>query len=143
MIYNKMKDIIEDADLTQNDMAKMINTSQANYSRWETSKEFIPLKKLIILCNYFNINMDYVLGISKIKKENKISSINKKRIGKNLKNLRKTNSVSQKDLAKLLNTTQSTISAYESGKTILLTAFAVEIVKKYNVSLEWLCNKND
>ncbi len=143
MIYNKMKDIREDADLTQNDMAKMINTSQANYSRWETSKEFIPLKKLIILCNYFNINMDYVLGISKIKKENKISSINKKRIGKNLKNLRKTNSVSQKDLAKLLNTTQSTISAYESGKTILLTAFAVEIVKKYNVSLEWLCNKND
>ena len=143
MIYNKLKDIREDADLTQNDMAKMINTSQANYSRWETSKEFIPLKKLIILCNYFNINMDYVLGISKIKKENKISSINKKRIGKNLKNLRKTNSVSQKDLAKLLNTTQSTISAYESGKTILLTAFAVEIVKKYNVSLEWLCNKND
>ena len=41
----------------------------------------------------------------------------------------------------MLNTTHSTISAYESGKTKLLTIFAIEIVKKYNISLDWLCGR--
>lgn len=45
------------------------------------------------------------------------------------------------ELAKLLNTTHSTISAYESGKTTILTAFAYEICKKYNISMDYLIGR--
>ncbi len=58
-----------------------------------------------------------------------------------MKELRKNNGITQEELAKFLNTTQSTISAYESGKTTLLTAFALQIVNKYNISLDWLCGR--
>ena len=64
-------------------------------------------------------------------------------IAERLKDIRIENDLSQKDLATLLNTSQSTISAYEAGKTIILTAFALEIVKKYNISLDWLCGRKE
>ena len=55
MIGERLSDIRFDANLTQIDMAKKLKTSQANYSRWESNKELIPLKKLNLLCNYFYI----------------------------------------------------------------------------------------
>lgn len=51
--------------------------------------------------------------------------------------------LTQKELALHLNTTQSTISANENGKTKLLTAFAIQIVYKYNVSLDWICGRTN
>ena len=56
---------------------------------------------------------------------------------------RKNNNITQVELANFLNTTHSTISAYESGKTTLLTAFALQIVYKYNISLDGLCGRTN
>ena len=56
-------------------------------------------------------------------------------------NTLKEKGITQVELAEFLNTTQSIISAYENGKTTLLTAFALQIVKKYNLSLDWLCGR--
>ena len=112
-----------------------------NYSRWENGKELIPLSKLNILCNYFKVNMDYVIGISRNFKCEKKYTFNNEMIGKRLKEFRKENGITQVKLAEFLNTTQSTISAYESGKTTLLTAFALQIVDKYKISLDWLCGR--
>ena len=47
------------------------------------------------------------------------------------------------NLAKVLNTTSATISAYETGKTLLLTAFAIELAKKYHISIDLLCGKEE
>ena len=85
--------------------------------------------------------MDYVIGNTRKRSWNKNYELNFEEIGKNIKKVRKDNNLTQKQLAEILNTTQSTISAYESGKTVLLTAFAIQISKKYNVSLDWLCGR--
>ena len=143
MISERLKDIREDNDLKQTDMAEILKTSQANYSRWESGVEFIPLKKLTILCNYFDVSMDYVIGLTRNDKGNGKHNLDSKVIGKNLKTLRNNFKITQKDLANLLHTSQSTLSAYESGKTILLTAFAIQIVNKYKVSLDWLCGRKN
>lgn len=83
------------------------------------------------------------MGISTIKsKKNNIKELNKKIIGSNLRQIREEQKLTQQELADFLNTTHSTISAYENGKILILTAFAVEICKKYNYSLDWLCNNN-
>lgn len=50
--------------------------------------------------------------------------------------------ITQKELVQILNTSQSIISAYEAGKTMLLTAFAIQIINKYHISLDWLCGRN-
>lgn len=141
MIPERLKDIREDNDLKQIDMAEILKTTQANYSRWENGVEFIPLKKLTILCNYFDVSMDYVIGLTRDDKGNGKHNLDSKVIGKNLKILRDKFKITQNDLANLLHTSQSTISAYESGKTILLTAFAIQIVNKYKISLDWLCGR--
>lgn len=141
MNFEKLKDIREDNDLKQSDIAEILKTTQSNYSRWENGTELIPLKKLAIFCDYFDISMDYIIGLTRNNKGNGKHNINPDTIGENLKTLRKKNNITQKDLAKLLNTSQSTISAYESGKTTLLTAFALEIVNKYKISLDWLCGR--
>ena len=141
-LLDKMKDIREEHDIRQKDIAKKLNVSQPNYARWESKAKIIPLEKLNELCNYFEINMDYIIGISKekIKMQNN-NVLDKKIIGKNIKKLRLDNDLTQKDLAVMLHTTQSVISAYEAGKTLILTAFAIELCLKYHVSLDKLCNR--
>ena len=86
--------------------------------------------------------MDYILGLTNKKiKYKKLNELDKKIIGNNIKKLRSNNNLTLRDLAKILNTTSSTISAYETGKTLLLTAFAIEIAKKYHLSIDELCGK--
>lgn len=141
MLSERLLDIRDEAELNQEDMAEILKVSQSNYSRWENGKELIPLSKLNILCNHFKVSMDYVIGITRTSKSTKKYKFSNEIIGQRLKEFRKSNEITQTELANILNTTQSTISAYECGKTTLLTAFALEIVNKYNISLDWLCGR--
>lgn len=144
MILVKIKDLREEYDLTQLKMSEIMNVSKSNYARWETNESIIPLKHLNNLCNYFNVSMDYITGLSKEKNYIIINKkLNKELIGKRLKEFRENNNLTQEELAKQINTSHSTISAYESVKTMLLTAFAYDICKKYNISLDYLCGRTD
>ena len=136
ILNERLLDIRKDYELNQKEMAEILKVSQSNYSRWENGKELIPLKKLNLLCNHFNTNMDYIVGISRNSKTIKKYQLDNKIIGSRLKEFRKKNQITQVQLANFLNTTHSTISAYESGKTTLLTAFALQIINKYKISLD-------
>ena len=130
----------EDNDLKQIDIANLLNIKQANISNWERTKEIIPLNKLNIYANYFNISMDYIIKLSNKKKStNNLSKL----IDKKLKYIREKYNITQIELANYLNTSHSTISSYESGKTMILTSFAYQICKKYNISLDWLCGRSN
>ena len=88
--------------------------------------------------------MDYALSLTdeRIYKNMKyLTTLNKEEIGKRIKKIREDHGMSYNDLAKELNTTKSTIYAYETGKTLILTAFAYQICIKYKVSLDWLTGK--
>ena len=144
MVGKKLKDLREDNDLFQKDIAKLLHVCQQAYSKWENNTEIIPLKHLNTLCNFYNVSMDYILGFKKEKITKnilKINLLNKKEIGLKIKIIRNENNLTLRALAKELNTTSSTISAYETGKTLILTVFAYQICKKYKVSLDWLCGK--
>ena len=132
----------EEKELKQNELASILNVKQVNISNWENNKEIIPLNKLNAYSNYFNVNLDYIAKLSDNKTSTKKINLDKKTIGNNLKALRKEFNITQEELASLLNTSHSTISAYETGKTLILTAFAFQICQKYNVSLDWLVGKN-
>lgn len=144
MNEKRLFDLREYADLTQKDLAQNLGVSQQTYSLWEKGTKIIPLKHLNNLCNYYETSMDYVLGFTDIKMSSniiKIKELNKKEIGARIKKIREDNNLTLRDLASKLNTTSSTISAYETGKTLILTAFAYQICSEYSVSLDWLCGK--
>ena len=138
----RLKEIRENNEISQRQIVKELNISKSTYSRWETEEQIIPLTILNDFCNRFNVSMDYVMKLSNTNKiTNNIDKLDRKLIGTKIKQIRKENNLTQEELAGFLNTTHSTISAYESGKTLILTAFALEICKKYNYSLDWLCDK--
>ena len=142
MIFEKIKELRENKELTQRDLAKILNISKSTYNRWETGDVFIPLKHLNNLCNFYDVSMDYIINLTNKKNyENINSNLSKKTLGSRLLTFRKEIGLSQNKLAKILNTSHSTISAYENGKTYLLTVFAYQIVTKYNISLDWLCGR--
>lgn len=54
----------EDHDLTQTDIAKLLNTSQTVYSRYERDERTLPAEMLYTLALYYNISADYLLGLT-------------------------------------------------------------------------------
>jgi len=134
----------ENTELTQEEMGAIIGVKKFSISNWEHSKEIIPLDKLNIYSNYFNISMDYILKLTNNKQASlKIETLDKIEIGKKIKKIRTENNLSQRELATILNTTHSVIWSYETGKNLILTAFAFEICKHFNISLDWLCGKKE
>ncbi len=132
----------EKHDLTQEEMGKIVGTKKYSIYNWESGREIIPLSKLNTYSNYFKVSMDYILKLNNKKNSNfNIIELDKKVIGNNIKYIRKQHNLTQRDLAKVLNTTQSVIWAYETGRTLILTAFAYGLCKKYNLSMDWLCGK--
>ncbi len=144
MNEKRLFDLREYKDLSQIKLADYLGITQQTYSLWEKGTKIIPLKHLNNLSNFYEIPMDYIVGLTDEKNNSgiiKLTELNKNEIGSRIKKIREDNNLTLRDLAKELNTTSSTISAYETGKTLILTAFAYQICIKYNVSLDWLCGK--
>lgn len=66
-MYQRIRDLREDADLTQQQLADLLNVSQTTYSRYESGAIDIPSLALIKLAQFYNTSVDYLLGISKDK----------------------------------------------------------------------------
>ena len=64
MIYKRIRDLREDRDLTQKEVAKCLNCSQQVYSNYELGQRDIPTDILIKLSFFYNVSTDYILGIS-------------------------------------------------------------------------------
>ncbi len=62
MIYQRIRDLREDADLYQKDLAKLLHCSQQTYSDYECGKVDLPTSVLIQLADYYNTTTDYILG---------------------------------------------------------------------------------
>ena len=62
MAYNKIRDLREDRDLNQTQVAEMLGMSQTGYSKYETGENDIPTEILIKLANFYNVSIDFLLG---------------------------------------------------------------------------------
>ena len=133
----------EEKELTQEELAKNLNIgTRTSISEWENGQEIIPLERLNRYANYFNVSVDYILGLTKTKKYHIVNKeLNFQLIGKRIKEIRHKNNLTQESLARELNTTHSTISAYENGKVLIKTSFIYQIAKHYHCSIDWLLGK--
>ncbi|MGN1411376.1 MAG: helix-turn-helix domain-containing protein [Oscillospiraceae bacterium] len=69
----RLKDLREDNDLTQSDVAKLLKTTQPQYSRYETGEREIPVRHLVTLAKFYQVSIDYILGL--------VNEKNSKRMG--------------------------------------------------------------
>jgi len=63
-MYPRIRNLREDKDLTQEDLAKILNISQTTYSRYESGALDIPSQSLIKLAKYYSTSVDYLLGLT-------------------------------------------------------------------------------
>ena len=63
-MYKRIRDLREDRDLSQTEVAKFLNMSQTGYSKYEVGTNDIPTKILIQLAKFYNTSIDYLLGIT-------------------------------------------------------------------------------
>lgn len=63
-MYTRIRDLREDKDMNQTQMAKILNMSQTGYSKYETGENDIPTTVLIALADFHETNVDYILNLT-------------------------------------------------------------------------------
>ncbi|MDO4962800.1 MAG: helix-turn-helix transcriptional regulator [bacterium] len=131
MIIKRLRESRELLDLKQKEIAEILKVDFTTVSGWETGKDTIPLERLIEYANRFNYSLDYLFGITKQNTEYDNLKINLELIGKNLRILRKTNNLTQKEVAEKINTNQSAYAHYENAINLIPTTFLYNLTKIY------------
>ena len=62
-MYKRIRELREDIDLLQKNLAEYLNCSQVAYSRYELGTRDIPTEVLIALSKFYNVSTDYILGL--------------------------------------------------------------------------------
>ena len=65
-MYPRLRDLREDKDLSQKQIAQLLDISQTGYSKYETGENDIPTQILIKLADFYNTSVDYILGRTNI-----------------------------------------------------------------------------
>jgi len=60
----RIRDLREDHDLTQQQVADILGTSQTMYARYERGANELPIHHLLALCKYYGVSADYILGLN-------------------------------------------------------------------------------
>ena len=68
MYFKRLKDLREDNDLTQENIAKILNITRQQYGLYENGKRTIPIDLLINISKYYKISIDYIVGLTNNKK---------------------------------------------------------------------------
>lgn len=131
MIIKNLRESREILDIKQKDVAKIFNVNFSTVSGWETGKDTIPIRRLIVYANHFNYSLDYLFGLTRHNTNYEPLNVDLELIAKNLIIIRKQNKLTQAELAKKLNTTQASYSHYENATNIIPTVFLYNLTKIY------------
>ena len=133
---NNLVFLREEKDYLSKDMAKFLNIPPSVYSEWENNKLSISTKRLYELGEFFNVNIDYLVGLSSKRinlKTNKVLD----------KEVRESMNLSMRELAQKLNTSSSAISNYENNKNLILSSFLIELSKISNYSIDYILGRSN
>lgn len=141
MKMKRLKSLRIKNNLTQKEIATILGIKRSTYAGWELGTDTITLRKLIILSNFYELSIDFIVGISTHNKYTSISKIDLNILGNNLKTIRTNNKKAQKEMADFLKISVSSYTLYELGKILIPTKYIYKIAKKFNCSIDKLLTK--
>ena len=141
---NRLKELRNENDLLQIDLAKKLNISQNGYSQYETETNDIPTYILKKLSTFYNVSIDYLLCLTNIKDKYKSSKILKTFNNMNrLKEIRDDLDLNQVSIAKIIGMSQTGYSAYETYFCDIPTKVLKKLAIYYNVSIDYILYVTD
>ncbi len=144
MNNHKLEELRCEKNLLKKDVAKYLGVVESVYSEWENNKLSIPTKRIYELAEFYEVNVDYLVGVTN-KKEHikKNCDIDISTVSLRLKEVRHYLKLSMRALAKKFNTTSSAISNYENEKFLILSTFLIELSKYSNYSIDYMLGRSN
>jgi transcriptional regulator with XRE-family HTH domain len=144
MFGDRLKSLRNEKGITQQQMADHIKVSRPTIAGYETKGVQPDFEKLSTISSYFNVSVDYLLGLSDIREipftqDNEILP-NKTGIGRKIYNLRVLNNIKQNDLADIIGVSKSTMSNYERNYSTPDIDTLIRIADYFNVSIDSILN---
>lgn len=144
----RYREIREDNDFKQREVAEKINMNRSGYANIEAEITYTKLQHFLDFCNLFNCSMDYAARLTN--KNNTehlitIDKIDKKVMAERLTILENETGSEAKDIAKELGVNQSTYSRYknEKFKYYMQTLMVKRLAKDYGYSMDWLTGRSN
>ncbi len=138
----RLKSLRKEKNLSQKELANLINMSQTGYSQYEREARKISLETLKNLASFYNVSVDYLLELTDIKDKYEESKINNNSLIR-LKEIREDRDLLQEDIAKILNMSRKGYSHYESDYSEIPINKLIILAKYYNVSIDYLLYLTD
>lgn len=140
VIEIRIKFLRELKGLKQWELAKELGVSRSVINSWENGYANISLRKLVKLSYYFQVPIDYILGlITEFNKNdyNFRNNLDLKYLGRNIRIIRIISGLNQKEFAEKIKTKPSSISYYECGKMSMSSADLKDICNTFGFSADW------
>ena len=135
---NRLRDLREDKDLNQTQVATVLGMSQTGYSKYETGENDIPTQVLLRLADFYGVSVDYLLG------RDEMPAAQPPRGGSGrlqLAALRREHGMTQAQVAAMLGCSASLYARYERGEHPLPLPLAVKLADLYGVTLDRLAGR--
>ncbi len=133
----RLEDLRLDLNLKQGDVANFLNVKRNTYSKWENCINDMPLEMCIKLANFYQVSLDYLLGLSSFSEpfENEVDI---KNLPRKLREERKSKSFTQAEVGKKIGFSQRAYSNYETGARRITTLKLLAIAQFFNISMDYL-----
>ena len=135
-MYQRIRHLREDRDLTQARVAKMLDMSQTGYSKYETGENDIPTAVLIRLSEFYHVSTDYLLGLTDQLPGEPLFLAR-------IRLLREEHDWTQQQVANRLHIDRRTYDAYEAGVTDVPVEILIALARLYNVSTDYLLGESN
>ena len=141
-LISRLRDLREDADLTQTQVAAVLHMSQTGYSKYETGENDIPTQVLIRLARFYGTSTDYLLGLTDRRDplERKEAPVNQY---PRIRDLREDADLTQAQVGERLGLSQRTYAYYESGQRMVPPEVLCALGDLYGVSVDYLLGRTD
>lgn len=139
-MYQRLKDLREDRDLTQKEVAELIGRSRSGYSNYESGSCDVPTDVLIFLAEFYSTSVDYILSETHQSNRHRLSNNS---CENRYKELRKRNHFTQTELAERIGMSQIGYSKYETGRCGTPSTILIKLARIYNVSIDYLLGLTD
>ena len=135
----RLSDIRNEAGMSQAKLSEELGVTQQAINTYENSDKDIMTSTILRIADYFNVSVDYLMGISESKDilEPRSNDECYKRIG----DIRRLKRLSQKQMAELLGVSQQQVGRFESGKYDLSGKRFLQIAEVCDVSLDYLAGR--
>ncbi len=125
-----IKDIRTYYGYSRKEIANLLKITSATYSQYENNHRTIPINHINTLSNFYNLNIDYLLGLTDQKRNIIKGNLNLKIISTRLRCFRKKSNLKIEEVANTLNYAVSTLYRYESEKNLVSTSFCYDLARK-------------